>query len=1082
MGQEQFETNVDAEKAKTNDITKSAQREGLELTDREYSKFDKEKVLKDLEKQEAAIQKKNDDLYAQIKTNAKNQNGLDENEKLKAHSLTGENLELATYRTKLTNEARRIWRIRETIKNGEDPLDNKGSGRLVQKDGVWRIEPEESDQTQVAKSDPAVASDASPALIANAQKKEGKLVEDEKTESIVAPAVVPKPVSKSAPKPKPTPKADPHLVAKSQYNSIVRMMQAESHNVGEDQQTVKKGGLWEHFDNAEKNQKQNESNYRLSVIDAQIRKLEASANGDKEILQRVAALKKMHADLKNGRKLEGPTLWEGFKETYATTGEGIRLADDYAKGVAKGAFIGLKTMVDPRTYIALVGALNEGVKYSMEIAVTNKTMKDAGKEISGKIALVNEKLRDFMMTASPEEMAEGAGKIVGEILGPVAGGQAAMAFSKTKTFAALGARASEVSQAVRNTERAQKIISAASKTKDAVTATKGGRMATKTGEKLAKDWEITKQRHLARKLGKVNKGDVIHTKDGRAITITDVAKTPQGKKFIVEVRNAQGQLQEIDGGKNALLSAEEIFNSADDIASISKRVLQKEAKVAKELEKQHARMLKSAKKGDVISLKDGRTITVADIARTQHGKRFIVEVRNASGQVIEGAVSEVANAEGLATLVGDVSKINRVTKLGAIDEFAAAKILNYHPIDGKYLKMMARIKAAPGWENETVQLFKVNEKLTIAEGKKIRSGRQFTIVDTAGKRQRISIVGQKDTGEWVCLMEGPKGKKIPLAISREELVQKMNLTKKRPIPIVEKEVANSGSKTVERLWPEGLNNVIRQGKNGDCYFLSTLNSLKKNPKFAEELSQIIKETGPNQWRVRFYNREYPGGPLEEKFYTVTVDDINKMIKADKSIHEGAYGDLVLERAYARFMQDIRRNRPGETIKMGQDLAMEGGARSMETFEHFLGEKAAVGMKLVKDVDIRTFLVQHGDDPNFMFTASTPHPEDFSKMFQVMKEPELKRWLGAEQIKVFRATGKIPSEYLARDISGKTIKLHRSHNYSIGRVNKSNGTVEIINPHNTGSQRYILSIDEFKSKFNKLYHCEIRKEVTPALAA
>ncbi|MFA5821013.1 MAG: metallophosphoesterase, partial [Candidatus Gracilibacteria bacterium] len=179
--------------------------------------FDKEKVLKDLEKQEAAIQKKNDDLYAQIKTNAKNQDGLDESEKLKAYSLTGENLELATYRTKLTNETQRIWRIRKFIENdGKDPLAGKGSGTLVEKNGVWSVEMEES--AKIATGTETAATINAGVTITSSADKEGEAMDNKKAQEekskptpdpLVANSSAQKPESAKTNKPAPKPAVAP---------------------------------------------------------------------------------------------------------------------------------------------------------------------------------------------------------------------------------------------------------------------------------------------------------------------------------------------------------------------------------------------------------------------------------------------------------------------------------------------------------------------------------------------------------------------------------------------------------------------------------------------------------------------------------------------------------------------------------------------------------------------------------------------------------------------------------------------------------------------------------------------------------
>ncbi len=224
---------------------------------------------------------------------------------------------------------------------------------------------------------------------------------------------------------------------------------------------------------------------------------------------------------------------------------------------------------------------------------------------------------------------------------------------------------------------------------------------------------------------------------------------------------------------------------------------------------------------------------------------------------------------------------------------------------------------------------------------------------------------------------------------------------------------------------------VRQGKVGDCYFMSSLAALaKSNP---EAVRQMIRDNGDGTYTVTFHQRRLPWEPGRGEFRKVEVTVTDELPLIEGRLAFAAFGDskekkqelwaALIEKAYA-------------TYRGGYGIS-EGGwpANAMETLT---GQNSTSRpSKHVSLPELANHLA-HGD----VIAASTL--------------PDSKNG----------ATGEIPRASAGSAlINDGTLKA--SHSYTVIGVDVDANTVTIRNPWGGSGSTLTLSYEDFQKSMSEV---------------
>ena len=251
----------------------------------------------------------------------------------------------------------------------------------------------------------------------------------------------------------------------------------------------------------------------------------------------------------------------------------------------------------------------------------------------------------------------------------------------------------------------------------------------------------------------------------------------------------------------------------------------------------------------------------------------------------------------------------------------------------------------------------------------------------------------------------------------------------------------NGSSLVEKsnkmsvFWPEGLDNRMRQGPLGDCYFIAALHSMKRNPLFNKRLDEMMDINPDGSWTVHFKE-----GHEEIKVH-ITQQDLDEAKEAERGILEGSLGDKVLERAYARLAQrdkergflskvfkknaDNTLHGSGNTVHEGK-MAIEGGV-SARVFSKFFGRD---------NVDVKVKPVRSGKKFVDWFKKASDNSIFCAGSYRTRK---------------------------VKTLDQNEFEVASFHTYSI-ELAKNGNHVVVTNPYDS-SVNYILSFEEFAKAFS-----------------
>jgi len=245
------------------------------------------------------------------------------------------------------------------------------------------------------------------------------------------------------------------------------------------------------------------------------------------------------------------------------------------------------------------------------------------------------------------------------------------------------------------------------------------------------------------------------------------------------------------------------------------------------------------------------------------------------------------------------------------------------------------------------------------------------------------------------------------------------------------------NKFLEKLFPSGIKYLyfIQNLNMGDCYFLSALNSVSKNPNGAELIAKMIEPTPDKKYKVTF-----PGYP-KESFIVNPATDIH-----NSSSVRGDLGVKILEHTFYRLKERLQW--PGDIPKPNNKK------------EWLYGGKLPVALFILTGGStdfIQTPFKKDESNPESFADGNINEVIDF---LVNIRENE-------DRIMVCASTC---SDF--EDTKINEMGIYPEHCYSISNINPKNKTLSMINPHYSPSEETI-SYDDFFKYFCELDYVELK---------
>lgn len=331
-----------------------------------------------------------------------------------------------------------------------------------------------------------------------------------------------------------------------------------------------------------------------------------------------------------------------------------------------------------------------------------------------------------------------------------------------------------------------------------------------------------------------------------------------------------------------------------------------------------------------------------------------------------------------------------------------------------------------------------------------------TVVDTGPAPTLISDAD--DNARIIDAAEAKKIRESIATITREEYLREK---KERDI------------QKLQELWPgttfgDTPDNVMKQGRGGNCYAICALEGIKRNKRAFDALFDNIGRLSDGGWRVSLYDADYKS----PDFIHITLEELEK--DSAHGMSQGSLGDKILERACQSFVSRKRRTEAGDNMPVGKTMEGVPEKGNKKMWEGGLPHKVLselLGSKYQK-------FFAHGQremvDALHEIDADRRLPPDQQKIVataftkkELEEIPEKKSgW------KFWQKSGekKNPQE-----------KIFPKHAYTLVGVDRENGNVSLVNPHDT-SITFQISFKEFFEKFigiSYVKEMEERKDVKNA---
>lgn len=253
------------------------------------------------------------------------------------------------------------------------------------------------------------------------------------------------------------------------------------------------------------------------------------------------------------------------------------------------------------------------------------------------------------------------------------------------------------------------------------------------------------------------------------------------------------------------------------------------------------------------------------------------------------------------------------------------------------------------------------------------------------------------------------------------------------------------SKKIEQLFGNNEDLIFKQANIGDCYLLTSLYSMWRNPTGKNILQNMIKNADDG-YRVVF--NAYPHNSITVKFSELDGQVFNgeKLNSVD-----GCDALKIIERAYGKLRKSLTRQSSNTSLKI-----VEGG-HQQECLLDLFGNKAKP-IRIASDTNISTTLKTNPDlikKSEYLLEKFANNPEKYT--------------LGAY-------TPTIPNNecywyQFSRGDKKYARLIHNHHAYAIRDVNPIKRLINIVNPYDT-SKVSEYTYDEFFQVFRGIKGVEL----------
>ncbi len=204
---------------------------------------------------------------------------------------------------------------------------------------------------------------------------------------------------------------------------------------------------------------------------------------------------------------------------------------------------------------------------------------------------------------------------------------------------------------------------------------------------------------------------------------------------------------------------------------------------------------------------------------------------------------------------------------------------------------------------------------TVVHDASIRSSDQpaVSMLELSGEQQeRLRELAQQTEQP---VQEVPGG--LLMSDEVRSALKKIEIKRQKEIRTEVKEISlEQKRKIVNELWkgadwPGLPKNEMKQGSGGNCYAISALEAIKRNPDAFDTLLSRLEKVSDTVWRVSIHNADT--GMVEP------VDVDLKELEQDtkNSMRLGSLGDRVIERAMQSFVSRKRDRRDGDENAIGR---------------------------------------------------------------------------------------------------------------------------------------------------------------------
>lgn len=259
----------------------------------------------------------------------------------------------------------------------------------------------------------------------------------------------------------------------------------------------------------------------------------------------------------------------------------------------------------------------------------------------------------------------------------------------------------------------------------------------------------------------------------------------------------------------------------------------------------------------------------------------------------------------------------------------------------------------------------------------------------------------------------------------------------------------------------------QQGITGDCWVLSSLNSLSYTKEGRQAIKECIQKNKDNSITVKLkgINKEYNISKKELKeasrAYEADIDIDGKVQGYFKKYSKGDGDVLAFELAFAKYRQDLKDGNIQENLKhpsyaydviKNSDYPINGGT-SNQVYYLLTGKKSCQ-ISMTNATKTPAY-----ENLNILSMYSKSKINEFIDDFSKNKEK-------------YNATFNIKESNTIKDSKNKDFKLSSKHLYAIKSINDKN--VIITDPHNSRKTKEI-PIETFKRNLNSLFYTKLSEE-------